>query len=270
MSKWKWVLQNDDNTFIKGWNQVGDYWYLLDSNTGVMLTGWQKDSNNNWYYLDPATGQMQVGWLQLDSKWYYLEEESNGSKGVAYKSGTFTINEKSYTFNDDGVMQDSSDSLVSDDCVNFIKQYEGLSLEPYYDGTGYTDAQYTIGYGTVKASVPEAFENTPITEEQACYYLKLEITKMAQIIKADLDAKGISLSQSQQDGLYSFSYNCGESALLNSSLYRYIVSGGRDADTIQNYFCMWDRAEGVELSGLKARRVAESNIFNYGVYDSSH
>ncbi len=269
MSKWKWVLQNDDNTLVKGWSQVGDYWYLLDSNTGVMLTGWQKDFNNNWYYLDPTTGQMQVGWLRLDSKWYYLEEQSNGNKGVAYKSGTFTIGGREYTFNDDCAIVENA-SLVSDDCVNFIKGYEGLSLEPYYDGTGYTDAQLTIGYGTTKASIPEAFENTPITEEQACYYLKLEITKMAKIIKADLDSKGVSLSQSQQDGLYSFAYNCGELALLNSSLYRYIVNGGRDADTIQSYFCMWNKAGGVELAGLKARRVAESNIFNNGVYDSTH
>ena len=116
-----------------------------------------------------------------------------------------------------------TDNIVSDDCVNFVKGFEGLSLEPYYDGTG-TDAQYTIGYGTTKASETEAFENTPITEEIACYYLKLEITKMAKIIKSDLDTKGIYLSQPQQD------------ALLNSTLYKYIVNGGRDADTITSYF----------------------------------
>lgn len=269
MSKWKWVLCNDDGSLVKGWSQVGDNWYLLDLNTGVMLTGWQKDSNGNWYYLDTTSGQMQIGWIQLNSKWYYLEEESNGNKGVAYMNGTFTINGKEYTFDDTCAMVDT-DNIVSDDCVNFIKGFEGLSLEPYYDGTGTTDAQYTIGYGTTKASEPEAFENTPITEEQACYYLKKEITKMAKIIKADLDSKNISLSQSQQDALYSFSYNCGQDALLNSTLYKYICGGGRDADIIQSYFEMWDKAGGVVLAGLKARRIAESNIFNYDTYDSTH
>lgn len=151
-----------------------------------------------------------------------------------------------------------TDNIVSDDCVNFIKGFEGLSLECYYDGTGTTDAQYTIGYGTTKASEPEAFENTHITEETACYYLKLEITKMSKIIKSDLDTKGISLSRPQQD------------ALLNSTLYKYIVNGGRDADTITSYFCMWDRAGRVESAGLKSRRIAEANIFNNGTYDSIH
>jgi GH24 family phage-related lysozyme (muramidase) len=210
---------------------------------------------------------MQTGWYQdNNSKWYYLDLD----KGYCYTNCTILIDSKNYTFDSNGVWIENNDSLVSDDCVNFVKNYEGFSSTPYYDGTGYTDSQLTIGYGTTKASEPEAFNNTPITEEIACYYLKKEIDKMAKIIKADLDNKGVSLTQSQQDGLYSFAYNCGESALLGSTLYKYISNGGRDANTIQSYFCMWDKAGGVELSGLKARRIAEANIFNYGVYNSTH
>lgn len=114
-----------------------------------------------------------------------------------------------------------------------------------------------------------------ITEQQASDRLKELINNnYAKHIKADLDSKGISLTQYQQDALYSCAYNIGVSSLLNSSLYRYIVNGGQDADTIQSYFCMWSKAtiNGVSttLVGLYKRRVAESNIFNNGVYDSTH
>lgn len=269
MSKWKWVLQNDDNTFVKGWSQVGDYWYLLDSNTGVMLTGWQKDSNNNWYYLDPTTGQLKTGWIQLDNKWYYLEEESNGNKGVAYKSGTFTIDGKEYQFNDDCAMQDSSTSLVSDDCISFVKGYEKFYSYKYDDGTG----TITQGYGAVGSEI--ANWGDAITEAEASEELETVInSNYAQPLKDYLDSVGVSLSQCQFDSLVSCAYNIGVSSLEGSSLIKYIVSGGRDADTITTDFCMWDKViqndVAIVWDGLHKRRVAESNIFNNGVYDSSH
>ena len=266
MAKWQWCLVDDNDKLLNGWQKIGDFWYYLKAN-GVMATGWTQDtSNNKWYYLD-TNGQMKTGWIKDNSLWYYLD-----NSGAMYSNGIYTIDGKSYTFKANGAWLDGS-SYISEDCVNFVKVYEAFYSYAYYDGTGYTDSQLTIGYGTTKASVPEAFPNgtdSTITEEQACEYLKQEINKMANIIKVDLDSKGISLSQNEFDAICSFSYNCGESALLNSSLYRYICNGGRDASTIKNYFCMWSKAGGKTLQGLYKRRVAESNIFNCGTYDSSH
>lgn len=275
MSIWKWCLEDDNKKLVTGWTKVGDYWYYLESN-GTMKTGWYQDTNGKWYYLKD-NGQMATGWIQLNDKWYYLYEATNASQaeyiGTTAYNCTKIIDSKTYKFDADGVMQNTSTSLVSDDCVGFVKGYESFYDHAYYDGTGYTDAQLTIGYGTTKASVPEAFNNgteSTIRESDACYYLKQEIDKMAVIVKADLDAKGMALTQNEFDGLMSFSYNCGETALLGSTLYKNVVAGVRDADTIIANFQAWSRAGGVTLPGLYKRRTAEANIFLNGVYDSSH
>lgn len=275
MAKWKWCLVEKNDKLLTGWNKVGDYWYLMDSN-GAMKTGWYQDANSKWYYLDPNNGQMQIGWKQIDNKWYYLYETTNSSQGeyvgtTAY-SCTKTIGDKEYTFDKDGVWIEGT-GYISDDCVSFIKGYEDFWSKADYDGTGYTDAQLTIGYGTTKASVPEAFPNginSTCTESEACTWLAQEINKMAAIVKANLDAKGITLTQNEFDAIMSFSYNCGESALLGSTLYKNIVAGVRDSATITANFQAWSKAGGVTLSGLYKRRTAEANIFLNGVYDSTH
>lgn len=284
MNQWKWCITDSQGKVIKGWYKDDDSnWYFLNDE-GVMQTGWIQDKDGKWYYLYPQnttnyginypTGAMVVDWVKLGDYWYYFLKESDSSKGEfkgQMVTGDRMINGKSYTFDKNGHMLD--DTLVSDNCVNFVKEYEAFFNHAYYDGTGYTDAQLTIGYGTTKASVPEAFNDgvdSTITEEKACYYLKQEIEKMAKIIKADLDSKGVSLIQSQQDALYSFSYNCGESALLNSTLYRNICNGVRDKDTITANFQAWSMAGGKRLDGLYKRRTAESKIFNEGIYDSTH
>jgi GH24 family phage-related lysozyme (muramidase) len=62
--------------------------------------------------------------------------------------------------------------------------------------------------------------------------------------------------------------------MFGSSLYRYIVNGGRDSETILKYFRMWNKViennEPVVWEGLDIRRVAEANIFNNNIYDSTH
>jgi lysozyme len=275
MAQWKWCLVGDDNKLLTGWNKVGDYWYFLEAN-GSMKTGWYQDANGKWYYFNDK-GQMMTGWLQYNSKYYYLYEATNSAQceyiGTTAYSCTKTLSDgKSYTFDADGVMQEDT-GYISDDCVAFIKGYEDFWSKADYDGTGYTDAQLTIGYGTTKASVPEAFPDgikSTCTESDACSWLAQEINKMAAIVKADLDAKSITLTQNEFDGLMSFSYNCGESALLGSTLYKNVVAGIRDVDTITANFQAWSKAGGVTLSGLYKRRTAEANIFLNGVYDSTH
>ncbi len=281
MAKWQWCLVGEDNKLLTGWQKVGDYWYLLDT-YGVMKTGWYQDNNGKWYYLNPVPndkfpqGAMVTGWLKYNDKWYYLYKTTNASQseyvGTTAYSCTKTIDDNECTFDTDGVWKESR-SYVSEQCISFIKGYEDLWSKADYDGTGDTDAQLTIGYGTTKVSVPEAFPNginSTCTEEQACTWLAQEINKMAAIVKADLDAKNITLTQNEFDAIMSFSYNCGESALLGSTLYKNIIAGIRDIYTITSNFQAWSKAGGQTLPGLFKRRTAEANIFLNGVYDSTH
>lgn len=255
MSKWTWCLVQDNDTLAIGWNKVGDYWYYFWSN-GSMATGWIKLNNQDFYLNE--NGQMQTGWIQLEDKWYYLEEQSNGSKGVMYKNGTYTINGTTYSFDETGAMKDSS--LVSSEIVDVIKYYEGFSATPYYDEVGVK----TLGYGMTGEEI-EGIES--VTEEEATQMLKDWINKKyAPVIKDDLDSKCISLKQNEFDALVSMAYNVGTSGVLGSTLYKNIITDVRETDTIITNFTSWSKAGGQTLLGLYRRRKTEANIFLTGDY----
>ena len=58
---------------VYDWKKDGKNWYYLgDSNSGAMQTGWVLQ-NSKWYYLDKTTGAMKTGWAEIDSKWYYFD-----------------------------------------------------------------------------------------------------------------------------------------------------------------------------------------------------
>lgn len=248
-------------------------WYYLDKD-GRMVTGWFQTAidNNTWFY-SKDTGEMATGWILLNNKWYYLEEQSNGHKGACYVNGTYAIGGKSYTFNKDGVWQGIT-SLLSDVGAEFIGSWEGFYSkayeDPYYPGN---QSWWTIGYGTTYAVTPEAFPNglsSTCTKEQAIGWLKDEAKNCAEIIKCNLDSKGVSLNQNQLDALISFAYNCGTSALLGSTLYRNIVAGVRYSATITANFQAWSKANGQTSAGLLKRRNSEAALFLNGDYTGNN
>ncbi len=258
------------------WKEQNGEWYCYKSD--ILVKGWVEDENGRWFHLNEDSGKMDTDWIEIDSRWYYLytektEKEGNThSKGEMATSTTLTINNKTYTFDKSGVMQESTlsgDALVSTKCIDFVKGYEEFYAHKYDDGTG----TITQGYGCIGDEIADWGDT--ITEQQASDRLNSLINaKYAKPIKANLDTKGISLTQNQFDALVSFGFNIGYSTLFNSSLYKYIVSGGKDAGTIKADFCMYNKAlvKGVltVMDGLTKRRIAESNMFNYGEYDSRH
>lgn len=247
---WKWCYENDDKTLATGWKEIDGKWYYINSN-GTMETGWTQ-INGKWFYLDPNNGDMQTGWLQDKGKWYYLEPTSDGSKGAMYCNCSAAIEGKYYSFDSDGVM---SESLVSDTLIDFVKSFEGFSDVPYLDEVGVK----TLGYGMTGDEI----EGIPeVTEEQATTMLKDWINKKyAPAIKSDLDSRGITLSQNEFDALVSMAYNVGTGGVLGSTLYKNVVAGVRDSDTITANFQAWSNAGGQRLEGLYRRRTKEANIF---------
>jgi lysozyme len=234
-------------------------WCLVDESTNNLMTGWQ-EVEGKWYYLN-TNGTLFTGWLQDKGKWYYLLKESRPDEGK-YKgemlcSCSQTIDGKDYTFNSNGELEES---LVSDAIVDVIKYYEGFSATPYYDEVGVK----TLGYGMTGEEIEGI---ASVTEEEATQMLKDWIDKKyAPVIKADLDNKGIGLTQNQFDALVCMAYNVGTGGVLGSTLYKNICAGVRDSDTILANFTAWSKAGGRTLLGLYRRRRTEANIFLTGNY----
>lgn len=252
MSNWKWCVQGTDGKVIKGWYKDGDNWYYLNDE-GIMQTGWIEDKDGRWYYLDES-GTMKTGWLKDKDKWYYLEPNSTGFKGEMYGNCTVIIEGKSYTFDSTGAWIENS--LVSSKCIDFIKSWEGFYPNKYYDCVGVL----TQGYGLTGKEIEDL--SATITEEKATELLKDWINrKYAPVIKKDLEYKNINLKQHEFDALVSFAYNCGTAGLLGSTLYKNIVSGIRDKDTIIANFQAWSNGGGKRIEGLYRRRTKEAAMF---------
>lgn len=221
-------------------------WCLVDENTNNLLTGWQ-EIEGKWYYLNP-NGTMLTGWLKYKNKWYYLNQN-----GVMSYDCVQTIDGKEYKFDANGAL---IESLVSNGCIDFIKSWEGFYSEPYIDCVGVK----TLGYGMTGEEIEGISE---VSEDQATSMLKDWINnKYAPAIKSDLDSKNISLKQNEFDALVSFAYNCGTEALLSqSSLYKNIIAGIRDSDTITANFQAWSNGGGRRIEGLYRRRTKEASMF---------
>ena len=145
--------------------------------------------------------------------------------------------------------------LVSKECVNFVKSFEGFSSKPYYDEVGVL----TLGYGMTGDEIKGL---SSVTEEQASSMLEDWLNKKyASVLKSDLDNRGITLTQNQFDALTSMAYNVGTSGVLGSTLYRNICNGVRDVAIITANFVAWSKAGGKTLAGLVRRRQDEAKMF---------
>jgi glucan-binding YG repeat protein len=107
-----------------GWKKIGGKWYYFDTydcemendewprtinnkgyyfrSNGVMQGesgGWIKRDSYYWYYANKG-GSLVTGWKKLNGKWYYFD--ASGAYNM-YRGGTYKINQKSYTFYDNGV-----------------------------------------------------------------------------------------------------------------------------------------------------------------------
>lgn len=139
---------------------------------------------------------------------------------------------------------------TSQDGINLIKKYEGLSLVPYK-----CPAQLnTIGYGHVIAK-GEIFKPS-ITEQEAEMLLKRDLIKFEQAV---LKLISVPLSQNQFDALVSFTFNVGAAALQRSTLRMQINRNEMEyaAETFKRYVY----AGKSKLKGLAKRREEESQLF---------
>jgi len=137
---------------------------------------------------------------------------------------------------------------LSAEGLDFIRHWEGCSLEAYQDSAGV----WTIGVGHTANVQP----GDTITLDEAEDMLKDDV-EWAEAAVRDLIC--VPLGQRQFDALVSFTFNLGRSALAQSTL-RARVNDGVYLRVPQE-LCRWIFAGGEMSLGLARRRVAEAERF---------
>jgi lysozyme len=142
---------------------------------------------------------------------------------------------------------------------DLIKNFEGIYLNSYDDGTG----RQTIGYG----SIYNYDEKRPvrkgdvITEETAIRWLRKEMSSVIADIKKVVK---VPINQNQLDSLTSFVYNLGIENFKASTMLK-LLNQGADKAIVANQFQYWNKAKikGIltVMKGLTIRRKAEADLF---------
>ena len=139
---------------------------------------------------------------------------------------------------------------ISEQGLDFIKSFEGLRLQSYWDKDGKV---WTIGWGHTKG----VKRGQVITRADAERFIRDDLAPIERHLTADLGEDGVL--QCQFDALCSFCFNLGIGAYMKSTLRKY-VKAGRD-DEADREFAKWVHAGGRVLPGLVRRRKAEAELY---------
>ena len=172
------------SAYAAGWEQQNGNWVYLDSQGSKVYNTWKKGADNleryigangymvvdswvdNLYYVD-SNGIMAAGkWLQLPNSnsesgysWYYFQ-----TSGKRVEDGWKKINNKSYYFDDNGVMQTGwadDDLYYCTDNGDMLTGWQKLELPEGVDppenrdkfNSEYEDGRYWFYFGTTGKKV---------------------------------------------------------------------------------------------------------------------
>lgn len=145
---------------------------------------------------------------------------------------------------------------ISENGLNLIKQFEGLSLTPYLCPANIP----TIGYGNTfyEDGTKVTLKDKPITEQRANELLEYIVNKtfsenINKVVK-------VPLNQNQFDALVSFAYNIGNGNFNWSTLLKKLNKLDYEGASLE--FGRWNQANGKILQGLVLRRQKEKELFN--------
>jgi len=143
---------------------------------------------------------------------------------------------------------------ASENAVNLIKRFEGCRRSPYRDAGGL----WTIGYGHLIGdgkSLP-ANINRDFTEEEINALLIEDIARFERGLNMCLV---VPLTQNQFDACISWVFNLGI-----AEFKKYIapmINGDDDPEEVVAEMIKFDHVGTKELTGLKARREAEKELY---------
>jgi len=140
---------------------------------------------------------------------------------------------------------------ISQNGIDFIKQFEGLRLTAYKAVS--TEKYWTIGYGHYGSDVKQGMT---ITKTQAENMLKDDLVEYVDGVNAGLTRK---VNQNQFDALVSFTYNVGITAFKTSTLLKRV--NAYEDDDVRYQFSRWNKSGGVVYQGLVTRRAKEADLY---------
>lgn len=132
--------------------------------------------------------------------------------------------------------------------INLIKSYESLRLEAYRCPAGI----HTIGYGHTAG----VRRGDVIDVQRAEQLLADDLRKFEAVVNRECPG----VNQNQFDALVSFTFNCGEGALMKSTLLKCVKANPMGAN-IRYEFSRWNKSGGTQLAGLIRRRKAEADLY---------
>lgn len=161
---------------------------------------------------------------------------------------------------------------ISQKGLDFLKDYETLSLQPYSDKIGLKSAPVkvwseaaTIGYGHLILKDEWSKYKNGITTKQAEDLLHLDLVDFEACINKEV--KKQQLSQNEYDALVILAFNIGVTSFFKSSLLK-LLNGqaGSNYPTLELAWKAFNKDNGKVSNGLVNRRASEWNIFSKNVY----
>lgn len=149
----------------------------------------------------------------------------------------------------------------SAELIQIIKTMEGFKSKPYWD-----NGHWAIGYGTTcPDDKVDTYKSTGITVAQAEEMLKTELVRFENAVNGFADKYTLTLQQQQFDALVSFTYNCGEAWMSETT--GYFNNAIRDQVTGTDLIYSMALYSGAAGSyPLIKRRLCEANMYLNGVY----
>jgi lysozyme len=146
-------------------------------------------------------------------------------------------------------------SKISQNGLELLKKFEGLSLKPYKCAGGI----WTIGYGNTYYPDGKKVKETDlaITKEKANEMLVMLLGSYEKAVDSFCRD---DINQNQFDALVLLAYNIGVGNLQRSTLIKKVNLDPNDL-TIKAEFLKWNRSAGKVLVGLSKRREAEANLY---------
>ncbi|SDS97159.1 Phage-related lysozyme (muramidase), GH24 family [Friedmanniella luteola] len=156
------------------------------------------------------------------------------------------------------------DRQLSVQGASFIAAYEGYRSTAYDDAGGHC----TIGYGHLVhlggCSRADAARWGSLTQDEALALLWQDAQTYAAGVRAALPRT--PLSQAQFDALVSLSYNIGNGGFRGSAVRASLAGSTPDHAAVPDLMLRWVSSSGVELPGLRRRRLNEGRLFSTGSY----